>query len=332
MTENINYESELNYLFLDKLKEKFSIEQDDVCVRYFVLRFMIAYYGDKDLKYNRLRKLAVFLLEELNIPIFDNTYTIYKGTKVPIAYAGGQSVENIIIDWEFRASIYDIKDEKGNVFEYADYLDKKWNEIKRYGENRAKKYKNTLYYLSFVKKNCLEMLNSLYGVEANSTSQLEGFEYPDNHNIFKRNMEEIYEMEVHPIKLRDYKTRSITENDLEKYLKSNLDLIEEGLKYVGSQVAIDNGRIDILARDVQNNYVIIELKVNEDKELIWQSLYYPMKLKEKERVNSVRMITLAPEYPSHIYQPLKSIDGVEVMQYVPLVELGKIKELKIYKI
>ena len=331
MIQDINYESELNDLFLEELKKKFNIKQDDVCVRYFVLRFMIANYGEKILEFNRIRKLATFLLDELNIPVFENSYIIYKEVKVPISYAFGHSIENIIIDWEFRASIYKIEDEKGNSYEYNNYLNTKWNEIKRYGENRAKNYKNTLYYQSFIKKNGLDILNSLYGVKVTPIRQLENFTYPEFHNFFKRDLEEIYEMEIHPIKLKDTNTRSITESDLEKYLKYNLSLIEDGLKYIGSQVIIDNGRIDILAKDINNNLVIIELKVREDKELIWQSIYYPMKLKEKEKVNNVRMITLAPEYPSHIYQPLKSIGGVEIMQYVPLIELGKIKELKIYK-
>ena len=60
-----------------------------------------------------------------------------------------------------------------------------------------------------------------------------------------------------------------------------MDIIEEGMQFISSQFAVDNGRLDILARDRNGTLCVIELKVNDDTDLIYQSVYYRLKIKEK---------------------------------------------------
>lgn len=332
MKEMMNYESVLSDLFLLNLMKKYNIEQEDVCIRYFTLRFLVATYNIEINEFNKYRKISKFLLDELNIPIYKNDYIIYKSVKIPIMYSISHSIENIIVGWEFRTTLFNIFDEKGNSYNFTKYIDMENKQLRRYGENKAKQYKNTSHYISFVKKHGLDLLNKKYAVAVNYIDQLENFSYPENHNPFQRNLEEIYEMDIHSVKLLETNTRAISESDLESYLIKNLDILESGLRYLESQVVIDNGRIDILAKDKNNCYVIIELKVREDKELVWQSIYYPIQFKKQKGIDIVRMITVAPEYPNHIYLPLKQIDGLEMIMYTPLVELGNIKNINICKI
>ncbi|MGR5983412.1 endonuclease NucS domain-containing protein [Bacillus cereus] len=71
-----------------------------------------------------------------------------------------------------------------------------------------------------------------------------------------------------------------------------IEIIEEDMEFIERQFKIENGVIDILAKDRNGTLCIIELKVNElDKHLVWQSAYYPTCFQEKTRI-----ITIAPKY------------------------------------
>lgn len=104
-----------------------------------------------------------------------------------------------------------------------------------------------------------------------------------------------------------------SECDLERYLKTRLYLIEDGLRLLGTQVEVKGGIIDILARDKEDRLVIIELKVSQKaRELIWQCMYYPLRFKDEE---GLRMITIAPAYDESIKVILDEIPYVEQMTY-----------------
>ena len=61
--------------------------------------------------------------------------------------------------------------------------------------------------------------------------------------------------------LSDYRCRVYGEAAMEAWLVGNLERIEPGLTLLGSQFETSGaGRIDILARDARNNFVVVELK------------------------------------------------------------------------
>lgn len=95
---------------------------------------------------------------------------------------------------------------------------------------------------------------------------------------------------------------------LEELLCDHIEVIEEGMSFVERQYKVENGIIDIIAKDKNGTKCIIELKVvADDKSLAWQSAYYPSCFDE-----DVRMITIAPNYTDRIYNALKNISNVEM--------------------
>ncbi|MGK4040915.1 endonuclease NucS domain-containing protein [Heyndrickxia oleronia] len=128
--------------------------------------------------------------------------------------------------------------------------------------------------------------------------------YKDIANSMNDSLLESIKMDIKNVK---------SESDLEKYLKTRLHLIEDGLRLIDTQYEVKGGIIDILARDKNDNLCIIELKVNsKPKELIWQCLYYPLQFKDEI---GLRMITVAPKYDDSIKVILDKIPYVEMKTY-----------------
>ncbi len=69
------------------------------------------------------------------------------------------------------------------------------------------------------------------------------------------------------------------EKCLEDWIVNDITLISEGLTLVGRQIVIDNGRLDLLAIDTRDRWVVIEIKPGElDSGALTQALYYASSL------------------------------------------------------
>ena len=69
------------------------------------------------------------------------------------------------------------------------------------------------------------------------------------------------------------------EKHLEDWIVNNASLIGQGLTLVGRQVTIDDGRLDLLAIDSQDRWVVIEVKSGIlDSGALNQALYYASSL------------------------------------------------------
>ncbi|MCY4498500.1 MAG: endonuclease NucS [Rhodospirillaceae bacterium] len=65
------------------------------------------------------------------------------------------------------------------------------------------------------------------------------------------------------------------ERNLEDWIANDVTLIAEGLTLVGRQISIDDGRLDLLAIDTQDRWVVIEIKPAVlDSGALAQALYY----------------------------------------------------------
>lgn len=339
---DINYEDEISCKVIEQFSNMYGIEDERVLYRYIYLRFLCGYI---DKRMDWLKKISVsdfdkrkayldFFINELNLPIIDNKL-IYNG--VTVSFWGGISncFNNVIESWEFSASLHPINDLEGNSHTFDKCIEMQWNKISNYAKNKSKKYKNNRYYAYYLKYFAFKYLNDIYGINENNIKQpskIEGFKYSNMQENCNLPIEQQCKRYIHASRFVTNNVEVISEKDLEDFLVKNIDIIEDGLIYVARQVTIENGRLDILAKDKEGILVIIELKVVEDKELIWQGLYYPYQYMKENRVDKIRFITLCPQYPEHIRIPLSQNELIEMIKYDAFIENGKITGLKLNKI
>lgn len=323
----MNYEDELQLTLIHQLKEQYGILEETALFHYLTIRCYISRNGKAFTKYRETKEFVHFLCDELKLPAGDSF--IYKGEKVEKGVALINSLENVIESWKFECSIREVVDEKGIALNMDKYLEKQQAKIHRYANNKSKPFKNTSAYEWHWKHHALNQLNTVYKATPSSPRKVEGVHYDGEHGLLHRTMEEVAEAWVHANTYVRMDTKTIAEQDVEKYLYSRLELIEEGLTYVDRQVTIQDGRIDILAKDKEGTFVIIELKVVEDKELVWQCMYYPMQIKKMYGLSHVRMMTLAPEYSYSLRVTLEQLGYVEMKSFTPKVRLGKIESIMV---
>lgn len=115
------------------------------------------------------------------------------------------------------------------------------------------------------------------------------------------------------------------ENDLRNYLVRNLSIIEKGLKLYETQdgksgeeytIPGTSRRIDILATDTQNNFVVIELKVSRGHEkVVGQALYYQSMIRNIFKQDKVRIIIIAREISSELKAATQFLTDIHLYEY-----------------
>lgn len=124
------------------------------------------------------------------------------------------------------------------------------------------------------------------------------------------------------------------ENDLRNYLVKNLSVIENGLKLYkvegtdGEEFFVPgtSRRIDILAVDKQNNFVVIELKVSRGYEkVVGQTLFYQSSIKTIFNQAKVRAIIIAREITPELKTATSFLPDFELYEYQLSLSLNKIK-------
>ena len=116
------------------------------------------------------------------------------------------------------------------------------------------------------------------------------------------------------------------ERDLEDYLASNLEALEEGLKLVGKQVEVATGRIDLLAEDSHENLVVIELKAGEaDSSSLTQLLAYISAIRDERKTENVRGILVAHDFSDKVIYAARLLPYVKLKKYRVRFEFEDIK-------
>lgn len=306
---------DLSTVLTDELHKLYSLEESfgsmNKLYKYLHVRCMIV---------NNTKKIAGqtlvnFVLSELNIDIVSGNL-IYHGESYPVSSVGSDFMDNLVFRADLEGSV-DLKLLIKNVYEK--------------GYKNSRKYKELKEYKTHIQYNRLIELNSQLGISPSASTPIAGFETTNGHNPFKRSLEEVLEANIHAEKVSGTtSTAYITEKDLEDYVIQNLDIFEEGLVCIGRQVEVKDGIIDILAKDKNDDIVIIELKIEEAKSIVWQSIHYPAEIRDKYRAKKIRMITLAPNYSEGLLKTLKSLGYVEIFNYEIKVK-NKIVNLSINK-
>lgn len=295
----INYEDELEAVLMDALKKKFGVLDENKLFSYIAYRYYLVKHRKVD------RHIMDFILYELNsVCCVYKDVTFENNISAPI-----NNLTNIYDDWK-------------SYFVLDDTICKKYTD---YAKGKAKKWKDTEFFESYYLYYALEILNKDFKTQ-NVYVDINEFKQRD------KNKWSSLEDEINRIlNMEDNTTAFISENDLEDYLICHLDLIEDGLKFVSRQYILPEGRMDILARDKQNNMVVIELKIDDDKRIVWQSIYYRIEMQKRFPNQNIRIMTVMKNYPSYLIEPLLTVN-VELFEYNLIVQNQQIKDLQLRKV
>lgn len=337
---NVVYDLELAELILDELKTMYTIENSYDVYKYFLCRFVCSEISD----YNNLKKdlpnllhnfeyhkrIIDFVMNELDILTYLDYFT-YNNIKINKYNDCENSIISILLELEALCIGLFHRDE---FFNETSLLLKK---VYSSGKRKSSSKKDSTNYNHYLTYYSLKSLNKVFKINEVKESN------------FNRYIEFI--QSIPSIKIEDKCCRyidslnneyndalKIDEDILERYIYKNLDIIEEGLIPIKRQFLIRDGRLDILAKDKNGIYTIIELKVENDTDLIFQCVHYTTQFKIEKNVSKVRIITISPEYTYGILNSLKQISkDFNVESYICSIkakgiEKRKIDSLKLLKI
>lgn len=320
----MNYEGEFRDFLITQLKEKFQIQDDVNLLFYLFLRFNCV-SGKTEICANEFMQFIMhqlYIVDESKGVYFDNQFFTYQ-------WNVENSLYNIFDEWYFMVFEMINSDLNGNTRNLKQERKNILQDITQKANRKIQKYKDSVYKQEILKYFKLQLLNESFLVKILSVPTL-----PKVQQIEVRlSDEECLERYLDAANFNTTNTKIIAESTIRDYLFKNLGLIEEGLVPMGKEVATQEGRIDILAKDKHGTYVIIELKTEIDKRLIWQCLYYPEVVKkEYPNTNNPRIITVCPIYPDYLLMVLKKLPQVELYQYKIHSTNSKIEMIQISKL
>ena len=111
-------------------------------------------------------------------------------------------------------------------------------------------------------------------------------------------------------------TQVSLEKDLQQYLSNRVNEIESGLVLVedGVEFKTEAGYIDILTKDQNENYVVIELKAGKAKDAaLGQILGYMGCL--SNALNNVRGILVASSFDKRVIYAVKALPNIKLVSY-----------------
>jgi len=123
-------------------------------------------------------------------------------------------------------------------------------------------------------------------------------------------------------------SRLSLEKDLHSYLSKNISEIGQNLVLVedGIEYQIDAGRIDLLAKDNQNNTVVIELKAGKANDsALGQLLGYIGCLSEKpEKYKNIKGILVASDFDKRVIYAVKNLSNIKLVKYQVAFKLQEV--------
>jgi endonuclease len=114
------------------------------------------------------------------------------------------------------------------------------------------------------------------------------------------------------------KQRLSFEKDMQAALRRNIQSLEAGLTIIddGMERAVHSGLIDILGRDANGAFVVIELKAGKtDSRVIGQTLGYMGDVADEESTSQVRGIIVANDFDQRTISAARAVPNLSLVRY-----------------
>lgn len=333
----MNYEDVVEQALIDGLKSKFNIEDDATLIKYLFSRCAVLRGADSIKDSNQFMN---FILHELCISYCNPE----GGARSIVAHINGDDIvisniasyENSLLNiFESISRVFMIREfanKNGEFLKPDAYIKEMLLDIQRRSNLKLKPYKNSHYKSELQTLFKLQCLNEDFCIKAPNEAPLCPM---FNQTDIRTSIETLYERYLHAENFNTSNVHSVTEAQVRDFLYTHLSLIEEGLNPIMKEFPTKEGRADIVARDKEDNLVVIELKTENDKRLIWQCMYYPDEVWNKLGLygeeKKVRMLTVAPEYPEFILKPIAKLGYVESYTYSIKAFNRFIEDMKVEK-
>lgn len=323
MTKEDFYENEIEECLLNGYKDLLGFKNDSFLVLYLFLRKRI------------LNESYVSMVEkDLKLEIVPDT-SGQQIIAIPTFIYKTEPIKAHIIDIIFE-NLYHVQKLYPISWELKTYSLEKWlnhleQVIIKKSQQLIKKMNSTKLSTDIILYFKLTSLNNLFNLKINESIPNLKFINQISEVKLKRSREMELELIYESLYFMNNKLLDFKEKDVEDFLVKHLDLIEDGMTYIDRQVTIEDGIIDILAKDKNGTYSIIELKIKDDERLAWQCLYYPKLVKKAYHVKEVRMIVLTPCLSDKIKDVLLDIGVSELLTYEPVILNKKIENIIVKK-
>jgi len=117
------------------------------------------------------------------------------------------------------------------------------------------------------------------------------------------------------------KRRTLAERNLEDFIVEQLETIEPGLQLINRQLSTPAGRLDLLCKDADGNYVVVELKrIQGTDQVMGQLLRYMGWLKQAHGIDKVRGIIIVGRRDQALSYAVMAVPNVQVKEFKILIE------------
>jgi hypothetical protein len=109
---------------------------------------------------------------------------------------------------------------------------------------------------------------------------------------------------------------TLVERNLEDFIVHQLETIEPGLRLEKRQLSTPAGRLDLLCKDANGNYVVVELKRTQGTDqVVGQVLRYMGYLIETHGTDKVRGIVVVAKKDQALMYAVKAVPNVQVKEF-----------------
>lgn len=320
------YESELEELLLRESERLFGLSRERLLPYLFRRSQIVTMKGLVPPEVTKSEIPSFFMsvwLGELAIPVRGGVF-VYKGSEISVSVVTGEPLRNVYDNFVHAFEMYSAS--KGGVVDGASEWERAREDVRgwiRLSKRKSQKYRGKRVYPFLVKKRVLDLLNSAYQAEVSSPRVIPHIRYEEI--PLKIMDEEVCEREILAFSETVEDPELLSEDELEAYVVRNLGAIEEGLRFSHRQFQLPRGRIDVLARDKEDGYVVIELKTEKDTDIIWQKWYYTEEVKKRFGTEHVRFMAIMPaDYPEITAPLLEGSTPCDVFVFRPVIRRGRL--------